>query len=290
MKINKMNLLKIVLIIIIVVWSIIPLYYITVSAFMWASDITQRPPQFVPVNPTFSTILRVLGFSAPGPTGEMLRPAGYPVVKGIYNSFTVAFPVMLITMIISLPAGYVLGRFQLPKKNLWLGLILGTRTLPPVGIVIPYYIWYNFIGLYGSILGLIIAHCCITIPLLTWVLMGFFATLPRELEKAARLDGLNATGAFLKVILRVSLPAVSVCAIIAFLTSWNEFLMALILTTGTPAQTLPPVLATMFAQNIGLDVFAAANLLAAIPAILVSLVLQKYITQLKIVDPLTVVV
>jgi len=280
----------IIIAVMLVLWSLLPLYYILVAAFMWETDVVSRPPQIIPTNPTFSNILRVLGFPAPGITGEMLRPAGYPVVEGLTNSAIIASIVTLIAMGVSVPAGYVLGRYNVPKRNALLMLILGTRTLPPISIVIPYFILFKSLGLLGTHLGLIIAHLSLIIPLITWILMGFFATLPRELEKQARIDGFSRMGAFIKIVLPVASSGIATCAIIAFLTSWNEFIMAWILTTGSKAQTLPTVLATMFTMNIGLSIFAVANLLATIPAIIIAVTLQRHITRLRIVDPLTQII
>ncbi|HEX68983.1 MAG TPA: carbohydrate ABC transporter permease [Candidatus Bathyarchaeota archaeon] len=279
-----------VLAVVFVVWSILPLYYITIAAFMWETDVVTRPPAFIPRSFTLTHLLRILGFPAPGPTGEMLRPAGYPVLEGLTNSLIVAAAVTAITMIAAVPAGYVLGRYQVPRRNAILMLIIGSRTLPPIAIVIPYFIMYKTLGLWGTHLGLILAHLALAIPLITWVLMGFFATLPRELEKQARIDGYSRFGAFARIVLPVAAPGIATCAILAFLTSWNEFVMAWMLATGSPAQTLPTVLATMFTMNIGLPLFAVANFLAILPAILVAVILQRHITRLRIVDPLTVVV
>ncbi|MEM2704559.1 MAG: carbohydrate ABC transporter permease, partial [Candidatus Bathyarchaeia archaeon] len=266
----RRKIILIILAIALTLWSILPLYYIVVASFMWEIDVISKPPQLIPTNPTFSNLLRVLGFSAPGITGEMLRPAGYPVVEGLINSATVASIVTLVAMCVSVPAGYVLGRYNIPRRNALLMLILGTRTLPPISIVIPYFILFKSLGLLGTHLGLIIAHLSLIIPLITWILMGFFATLPRELEKQARIDGFSRMGAFIKIVLPVASSGIATCAIIAFLTSWNEFIMAWILTTGSKAQTLPTVLATMFTMNIGLSIFAVANLLATIPAIIIA--------------------
>ena len=286
----RRKLILVIIAIALILWSILPLYYILIAAFMWEIDVISKPPQLIPTNPTFSNLLRVLGFSAPGITGEMLRPAGYPVVEGLTNSAIVASVVTLVAMGVSVPAGYVLGRYNIPRRNALLMLILGTRTLPPISIVIPYFILYKALGLLGTHLGLIIAHLSLIIPLITWILMGFFATLPRELEKQARIGGFSRMGAFLRIVLPTASSGIATCAIIAFLTSWNEFIMAWILTTGSKAQTLPTVLATMFTQNIGLSIFAVANFLATFPAILIAVTLQRHITRLRIVDPLTQII
>ena len=164
-----------------------------------------------------------------------------------------------------------------------MGLLLGSRTLPPVSVALPYYFYFHSLHLLGTIPGVIIIQLSITIPIITWVLMGFFSALPRDIEMSARMDGCNRRQAFYRALLPLAAPGIAASAVISFLFSWNDYLYSLILTSGTPAQTL-----TAFLSDLGGSVLAAGIVIQLAVAVVLGGFLQKYITSLKIVDPGTV--
>jgi len=280
-----------VLVILVSFYSFTPIYYIALVSFSWSKDIFQVPSPVYPNDPTAANYYRIFGQWVTDPSGEPLRPAGQyrELIRGMINSAIVGVPVTLITMATTVPAGYVLGRYNVRNKNVFIALLLGTRTIPPVSMIIPYYAMYVSLGLRGTYIGLILIHLTVTIPLMTWILMGYFATLPRDLEKAARMDGCGRMAAFRKVALPLAKPAIATTAILTFLYSWNEFLFGLLLSGGGDVQPFTPFLLTFF-QNITVEttMFASAVVTNMTPAILVAAVLQRYITSLKIVDPGTV--
>ena len=120
--------------------------------------------------------------------------------------------------------------------------------------------------------------------------MGFFATLPRDLEKSARIDGCGRIAAFTKIVLPLTKPAIATCAILTFLISWNEFLFGRLLSGGGGTQPFTPFLMTFF-NNMTVDtsMFASAVMTNMIPALIIALILQKYITSIRIIDPVSVV-
>jgi multiple sugar transport system permease protein len=117
--------------------------------------------------------------------------------------------------------------------------------------------------------------------------MGFFATLPVEIEKSARIDGCTRVQAILRVVLPMSMSGIAAMAILTFLLSWNEFLFSWILASGTPASTLPPVLPAMLFMIFDHTALFATCILSVIPPIIIAIFFQRYIVRLKIVDPLT---
>ena len=122
--------------------------------------------------------------------------------------------------------------------------------LPPIAILIPYYTFFRSLGLIGNQGGLILTYLTGITPLLAWILMGYFATLPADIERAARIDGCSRLGVLRHVMIPMAMPGISACFIIAFLFCWNELLFGIILTGGSNAQTLSPALQTV-SQNIG---------------------------------------
>ncbi len=274
-------------------YSFAPIYYLAVISFSWASDVLTVPSPLFPPNPTLANYLRIFGYWVTNPLGQPLRPAGQyrELMQGIKNAAIIGVANTIITMAAAVPAGYVLGRYRIQKKNWFIFLLLGTRTIPPASIVVPYYLMYVSLGLRDTYIGLILLHLTMTIPLMTWILMGFFATLPRDLEKAARIDGCGRITAFTKIVLPLTKPAIATCAILTFLFSWNEFLFGRLLSGGGGCQPFTPYLMTFF-NNMTVDtsMFASAVMTNLLPALIIALILQKYITSIRIVDPVSVVI
>lgn len=274
-------------------YSFAPIYYLAVISFSWASDVLTVPSPLFPPNPTLANYLRIFGYWVTNPLGQPLRPAGQyrELMQGIKNAAIIGVANTIITMAAAVPAGYVLGRYRIQKKNWFIFLLLGTRTIPPASIVVPYYLMYVNLGLRDTYIGLILLHLTMTIPLMTWILMGFFATLPRDLEKAARIDGCGRITAFTRIVLPLTKPAIATCAILTFLFSWNEFLFGRLLSGGGGCQPFTPFLMTFF-NNMTVDtsMFASAVMTNLLPALIIALILQKYITSIRIVDPVSVVI
>ena len=272
-----------IIIILIAIYSIFPVYWLINLSFMHAYEVASVPTSYFPTTPTLNNYLKALGLDPKYVGGHSTW-----IKRGIQNSLMLAFPTALLALAIAAPAASALGRINSPHKNKWLFLIIMTRSLPPISVVISYYIFYSIVGLAGTLIGLLVVHLSMATPLITWVLSGFFATLPVEMERAARIDGCSRLGALMRIVLPMGAPGIVACGLLAFLTSWNDFVYALVLTGGTPAQTLQPALAGMFQQVVEVELMAAANTLAMIPPFILALIFQKYIMNLRIVDPVTV--
>lgn len=277
-----------ILVILIAIWSLVPIYFIFRMSLMYDREIASVPLHFIPEEPTLNNFKRILGFPVNTPYGD-LGPSGYSrdVKQGIVNSLFVAIPITLITLAIASPVGYAFGRYAFRAKNGLLFTMLGSRALPPISIVVPYLMLFTVIGLFGTIPGLILITLSITIPIASWILMGFFATLPREIEKAARVDGCSRLGAFRKVILPMAVSGIAAVGVLCFLLSWNEFLYAWLLSAGTPAQTITPVPPKMIFLLIWYSELSSTVVISLIPPIIIALLFERYITKLKIVDPVT---
>ncbi|MCR8486981.1 MAG: carbohydrate ABC transporter permease [Crenarchaeota archaeon] len=274
-------------------YSLGPIYYIFIVSISWPKDVVKIPSPLIPNDPTIANYMRIFGYSTVDPVGNPLRPAGQyrELIRGMINSAIIGVPVTIITTAIVVPAGYVLGRYRVKSKNALIAILFASRTIPPVSLLVPFYAFYVMTGLRGTYIGLILVHLTITIPLMTWILMGYFATLPTDLEKSARIDGCGRFSTFTKVAIPLAMPAIASTSILTFLYSWNEFLYGMLLSGGADVQPFTPFLTTFF-QNITVEtsMAAAAMMTNITPAILVAAVLQRYITSIKIIDPGTVVV
>jgi len=278
-----------ILTIIAVIWSIAPVYSIFSASFMTPKELISH--NLFPPAPNIDNYLRLFGFIKTTAGGA---PFGLSseVIKGLSNSLIVAVLVMTITMLATVPAGYALGRLRLRGRTAMVALLLGSRTLPPVSVALPYYFYFTALHIRGTIPGVVIIQMSITIPLVAWVLMGFFGALPRDIEVAARMDGCTRFQAFRYALLPLASPGIAASAVIAFLFSWNDFFYSWLISSGSPAQTFNTSLTAFLGQASGSapdpTIFAGAVVVQVIVAIVVAGVLQKYITSLKIVDPGTV--
>lgn len=270
-------------------WTLIPIYWMTLMAFAYRVDFIRQPTSFVPRHPTLFNFYLVLNQSAVGLDGKVSPPSGHApaVIQGFRNSLILAVVVALCTLMLSLPVAYALGRLTFRFKNTFLFAIIGSRSLPAIAVMIPFYVLFQQVQLIGTLPGLVIVHLSITVPLAVWLMTGFFGALPRTAEREARIDGCTRFEAFWRVMLPMSRAGIAATASMAFLGSWNEFAYAFILAAGTPAQTLPPTLAGMFVASWGEPtLLAAAAFLSILPPLLLAYVFQNQMRRLSIVDPL----
>ena len=272
----------------VMLWTIVPFFWMLWASFMTDSELTEGIVQGID-EPTLENYKRIFGHADKEAIfGGQTKLIG----QGFLNSLVVALPVAIIGTAIATLAGYAFGRFHFPAKTgLLFGLLL-TRVLPPVAILIPYFTMFRTVGLVGDPGGLILTYLTGIIPLLSWVLMGYFATLPLEVERAARIDGCSRLKVLWYVIIPMAAPGISAAFIIAFLFAWNELLFGIILVGGTKWQTLSPALLAISPLTaVGyspIALFSAASALSIAPPLILALIFQRYITRLNIVDPVTV--
>jgi multiple sugar transport system permease protein len=240
-----------------------------------------RGGMIYPESPSLDNFLRLIGSSG------LSFPESGEVRQALLNSVIVASAVMILTMAASLPAGYALGRLRIKGRTAIVAALLGTRAVPVVTLVLPYYFLFSRLRLRGTIVGVVTAHLSITVPIVAWILMGFFIALPRDLEQMGRIDGCTRSGAFRRVLLPLAAPGIAAGAIVAFLFSWNDYLFSWLLTSGTPSVTLNSLLDSFSGAS---PLFASAVVLQILLPMILATFLQRYIVRLKIVDPNTIVI
>jgi len=163
-----------------------------------------------------------------------------------------------------------------------------TRMLPPISIAIPYYIIFSTYNLVGTHLGLIITYIAALIPINVWFLIGIFSSLPIDVERAARVDGCGRLKTFFFIVTRMGASGIIATALLSFSTCWNEFAFAQLLNAGSPAQTLQSSISGLFTHFVLYALSGAALTLSAIPSIALTIILGKYITQIKGLGTMTI--
>jgi len=244
--------------------SLFPIFWMLDSSFKSPREIVAMPPIWFPV-PTLENYIKI--FKA--------RPFAHYTV----NSLIVALSVSALCIALGTPAAYGFSRFKFWGSNSLFGLIIATRLVPPVSFIVPFTIIFTTLKMMDTLPALIIAYIFFNLPFVTWILVGFFGAIPRDLDDAARIDGCNHINTFWWVILPLARPGIIASAILAFLMSWNDFMFALVL-TRVRSKTLPIGITDFFADHfIDWSQLAAATMYTTVPAIIFVLLFQKHLIK-----------
>jgi multiple sugar transport system permease protein len=192
----------------------------------------------------------------------------------VRNSFIVSFFSTIIALLLSLPAAYVVAR---ERQHVVSGIILVIRIIPAITFLVPWYIIFNKINLSGTYTALILCQLIISLPLITWIMIPYYETIPIELEQSAWIDGCSRMGTFSRIMIPLSSPGILTAAILAFVFSWNNFLFALILCSSKTI-TMPIAIYQFIGYaEIHWDYMMAASVIITLPIIIISLFLQRYV-------------
>lgn len=215
------------------------------------------------------------GFSFENYT-ELFRNDGFG--WNYVNSLIVASGSVVLALPLAALTGYAFARFRTGGRGARFA-VLATQMLPPVALALPTFMIYRQIGLTNSVPGLMIVYAAINLPFLTWIMMGFFEGVPKDMEEAAMTDGANRIQAFTFVVLPVAAPGIAAAAVLGFILSWNEFLFALIL-GGPSSATVPVALAALQTSNgVQIGKVAAGVTLAVVPMMIAARFIQRYLVQ-----------
>jgi multiple sugar transport system permease protein len=263
------------LVLLVALWLIGPFVWLFVTSVSYQKHLLARPLSFIPPEVTAANYRMVLGFVRFHAEGQAAK-----ILPSMLNSLIVASVVTVLNLVVGTTAGYAYARFRFPLKTLSLFAFLFTRMLPTVVLIPAYFLMFKAVGLQNSLTGLVIAYGSFTLPFTIWIMKAYFETIPGDLDKSAMVDGCNRLQAYYRVVLPVSGPGLVAGGAFTFMLCWNEFIVAQVLNTKLGTTTLPPVIAGMNAQiNIDYSVIAASGFLAALPAVILVLLFQKYMVQ-----------
>lgn len=271
---------------VVLIWTLVPIYWFLKMAWLTPGEISRFPPPLWPLAPQPAAFFNIFGFDYTLADGSVRRGSGQAnqILRGLRNSLIVSVIVMAVTLVVTIPLAYVFARLQFRGRAVLLFAILLSVSLPPVSTLIPFYALYIQLGLAGTLFGLILVTLTLTIPFVTWMLIGYFRNLP-PIERLARVDGFTRWETLIRIILPLSRSGIAVAAVIAFLFAWNEYTYALVLVNGTAANTLPTAISGFLFQHPEPSHLAASLLLTIIPPALVAFFLQRHIAEMNIVDP-----
>jgi multiple sugar transport system permease protein len=274
--------LKVGVYLVLLVWALftlLPIYWIFITSIKSAKAVQGARPTFIPwvdFTPTLDPFRSIFGSGG----GYGVSGLGNLTLL-MRNSFGAALGSALLAVVLGAMAAYALTRFRYRRwKNKDIAFwFVSQRMFPPIAVVVPYYILFNRLNLLDRLPSLIIVYTAMNLPLVVWLLRGYFADLPIEIEEAAMVDGASRFGAFFRIALPLALPGLVVAFLFAFVFAWNEFLLALTLTLDK-AKTLPLQLAgNVSVQGTRYWDIAAQGLIVMLPPLLIALLVGRYLVR-----------
>ena len=228
------------------------------------TEIFTIPPRWIPMDVTVIAFQRIW--------------TDYPFARYFFNSFFVVSVSTLISLAFSCLAGYGASRFHFRGKGMFLTFLLVTQMFPSIMLLIPFYKIIQTLGLINTHTALIMTYISFTIPFCSWMMMGYFQSIPKELDEAAAIDGSGRFRTFYQIVLPLALPGVAATAIYSFITGWNEYMFALVLTQSETMKTVPVGIGQLIGQyKVMWNDMMAASLVAIIPLIIIFLFFQRFL-------------
>ena len=257
----------------IVTWTVAPYLWLIISSLSFKIDLLTVPLRWIPQRVTLDNY-RTLFYDQGNTTANASL-----FIRSLRNSATIAISTTLIAVILGILSAYALARVKFVGSTITMVFMMAVQMLPPIAIVIPLYTLLRRFDLLDTQRGLILVYQSFILPLVVWLLRGYFASIPPELEDAARIDGCSRFGALVRIILPLASPGLVSVTVFAFIAAWNEYLYAFIY-TNIDAKTLP-VLIGEFSTKLGLEYLriAAAGVLASIPPVVLALVFQRFLIR-----------
>jgi multiple sugar transport system permease protein len=239
-----------------------------ILVFLWMLSLSLKndidnvafPPVFIPNPPTLDNYIEVFDKNK--------------MMQYFWNSVLVTGGAVLIGLVVGVPAGYGIARAKAHRAAI---LILIARMTPALSYLIPLFLLFQVLNLVGTIWALVITHLVITIPIIVWIMIGYFEGVPQELEDAALVDGATSWQSFRHIALPLARPGIVVGGILAFIFSWNNFIFSVVLGSKN-TRTLPSAVYNMLTfEQLSWGPLAAAALLVTLPVLLVTVIAQREI-------------
>jgi multiple sugar transport system permease protein len=251
-------------VVLIMAFCLFPFYWLINTSLKTGQDLSSA--NLIPPNPSldnYSSIFEDSDFTT-----------------ALRNSVIVAGATTVLALVIGSFAGYALARLRFRFKFLLLAIILSITTFPPIAIAAPLFKFWTDLGIYDTLYGLIPPFLAFTLPLTIYVLASFFREIPRDLSDAALVDGATHFQAFRKVVMPLAAPGLVTAGLLSFIWAWNEFLLAITLTSSPEARPVPPALAFFTGSQqfeVPLGTITAATVVVTVPLVILVLIFQRRI-------------
>jgi len=255
--------LRLVVIALVVVIAVLPLAWVVLASFKGPADVSQMPPRLL-FTPTLDNYNRVLD-------------AGF--FAFFRNSVVITVAAVALSVALGVPAAYGFSRLRVRGARGLLLFVLAVRFVPYIVFAVPLFVIMVRLGLVGTHVGLTVVYILVNLPLVVWLMKSFFDDVPTDIDDAAAVDGANRVQSFAYIVLPSALAGVACVTILSFIFTWNEYLLALVL-SGRAAQTLPVVLTRFLGgmeDPVRWGLLSASSVVVLAPVVLVTLLVHRYV-------------
>jgi multiple sugar transport system permease protein len=262
-------------------WIVLPFAWVVLTSLMTEAESLSVPPHWIPDYITFDNYLAFVNPALlVGKQRLVGGGAAVGAARAMLNSSIVALSVAVLNMIIGSLVGYSFARLNFRGSSTLLLVYLATRMVPALAIMVSLYLIFQTLGLLDTLLALILSYLTFTVPYSVWIMASYFRTIPRDLEDAARVDRCNWINMMVRVFLPVASPGLIACAMFAFMSSWGEFLYALLFTSSLNSKTMPIIIAGFVTDTTtSPTLMNAGGVLAVLPQLVLALIFQRLIVS-----------
>src|ERR1700730_6337234 len=258
----------------ILLFFMFPIVWILLMSFQSNEQILRIPPRLL-FEPTLANYRALI-------SGQLQTAAGnleIPFMHNLWNSFVLSSAAVVLALILGVPAAYAFARFRFRLGENIAFTLLSFRFAPPLLVVLPLALYFQDLGLNNSYLGLVWVYQLISLPLILWIVRGYFEDMSPDIEHAFRIDGHSWFATFMKVSIPLARPGIAAAALLAFIFCWNNFIFALILASADKQPVTVGALAFVTASGIQYGQIAAASVLAVTPTLLLARYTQRYLVE-----------
>src|SRR5215831_1463094 len=254
------------LLVIFLVWTLVPFYWMVATSLKTDKEIYGFEATLVPRHPTLQAYARLFSQT--------------PFTKYLRNSTIVSVATTLVSLALGSLGAYAIARLRFPGRNIIARGLIFTYLVPPSLLFIPLFAVLSTLALIDTRSGLTLTYLSFTVPFSTWLLLGYFRSVPLELEEAALVDGCSRLGSLVRVILPMSLPALAVVTFFSFTQSWNEFLYANVFVNSVEVRTITTGLSLFVVEDVFFwGPMMGASFLSTLPPLIMYLIFQRWVVK-----------
>ncbi|WP_119461016.1 carbohydrate ABC transporter permease [Rhodospirillaceae bacterium SYSU D60014] len=263
-----------VLLALVALFFLFPIFWVLLMSVMTNQDILRSPPSLI-FEPTLENYVALIS----GQLDTSVGTLEVAYMRNLMNSLILGVGSVLLSLLLGVPAAYAFARFRFRLGENIAFTLLSFRFAPPLLVLLPLLFYFQQLGLYDTYFGLIWVYQLITLPLILWIVRGYFEDISEDIEHAYRLDGHSWLATFLRIAIPLARPGIAAAALLAFIFAWNNFIFALILGSSDVQPVTVGALAFITASGINYGQIAAALVLSVVPTLILALFAQRYLVE-----------
>jgi multiple sugar transport system permease protein len=268
------RIVRAVLLTLVGLFFLFPIFWVLLMSLMTNQDILRSPPSLV-FEPTLDNYAALVA----GQLSTSVGTLKVAYMQNLANSLILSVGSVLLSLLLGVPAAYAFARFRFRLGENIAFTLLSFRFAPPLLVLLPLLFYFQELGLYDTYIGLIWVYQLITLPLILWIVRGYFEDVSADIEHAYRLDGHSWLATFLRIAIPLARPGIAAAALLAFIYAWNNFIFALILGSSDVQPVTVGALAFITASGINYGQIAAALVLSIVPTLVLALFAQRYLVE-----------